>query len=184
MVNNQRTGPHETEKQGVFGFSPWLSFNVNHESDLTSVRARLTDWTEGAGGDQVFQVESDLEWRPQGKQVPCHLREQQQGHEQGAGNTQINRLTLTVSPQATSSFLWSRKDPLTISRTLTSVLHSQAWPCWVSRECRATVLSQLQRQVWALPKVFELVTWVCTLRMALSLGLPLLFDLRGGGPGV
>lgn len=90
MVNNQYTGPHETEKQGVFGFRPWLSFNLNQESDLTSVRARLKDWTEGAGGDQVFQVESDLEWRPQGKQVPCHLREQQQGHKQGAENTRIH----------------------------------------------------------------------------------------------
>lgn len=70
MVNNQYMGPNETKKQVVFGFRPWLSFSLNHESDLTSLRARLTDWTEGAGGEQVFQVESDLEWRPQGKQVP------------------------------------------------------------------------------------------------------------------
>ena len=52
-------GPCETEKQGVFGFRPWLRFNLNQESDLTSVRARLKDWTEGAGGDKYFRGEGD-----------------------------------------------------------------------------------------------------------------------------
>jgi hypothetical protein len=53
--------PHGTEKQDVSAFMPWGGFDLKYESELTSLRTRLKDCTEG---DQVFQVESKTEWRP------------------------------------------------------------------------------------------------------------------------